>query len=309
MRQDEIIRIFPERLQKLLMAYIRDWDQLQEIHIRCFSQLILRINGEKVEMKEPAWQVSRQDFREIMDHISNYSFYALEEEIRNGFLTIPGGHRIGLCGRVVYENGRIRTMRNICFLNLRVAHEIKGCADRVLPLLYEKDRFLSTLIVSPPGFGKTTMLRDLIRRLADGSEEKEARRVAVIDERSEIGACYQGIPQNDLGMHCDVLDGCRKSEGIYRVLRSMAPEIIAVDEIGGKMDFEALEVALTSGCGLLATIHGSSYEQLLEKEGMQRLIVNGMFSRILFLTKVEQGKKYPGVVTSVRDAQGQELLL
>ena len=148
--------------------------------------------------------------------MGGFSLYAAEEELRQGFFTVRGGHRIGVAGRVILKDRQITGLKAASFLNVRVAHEIKGCADQVLPFLYVNGKFVSTLIVSPPGCGKTTLLRDLIRQVSDGSSQKAGKcsfagvNVGVADERSELGACYQGVPQNDLGMRTDVLDGFRE---------------------------------------------------------------------------------------------------
>ena len=265
--------------------------------------MALCIRGMKRLPNQNGQVVSRKEFREVLEYISRYSLYAFEEEIRRGFLTIPGGHRIGLAGQVVAENGKVKTMKYISFLNIRIAHEIKGCANPVLPYLFEKGEFLSTLIASPPGAGKTTMLRDIIRQVASGGKMFTEKTVSVIDERSEIAGSYMGKPTKDVGIHCDVLDACGKAEGIGMMIRSMAPEIVAVDEIGTEEDFEVLQMALTTGCALLATIHGSSIRQLKEKPYLHKMFAERMFQRIIFLEK----NGIPGQIQKIYDAKGQVL--
>ena len=219
------------------------------------------------------------------------SLYAAEEELRQGFFTVRGGHRIGVAGRVILKDRQITGLKAASFLNVRVAHEIKGCADQVLPFLYVNGKFVSTLIVSPPGCGKTTLLRDLIRQVSDGSSQKAGKcsfagvNVGVADERSELGACYQGVPQNDLGMRTDVLDGCPKSEGMLMLIRSMAPAVVAVDEIGGKEDIKAVEYVRNCGCALAATAHGNSLEELKERAGFRELLEEKTFERLVFLSR------------------------
>lgn len=300
MNKEEILQILPERIRRIAAETVTDWKLLQEIHIRIGGSIVLVIKGEKIMPAQGGQVVGTREFREIMEYISNYSMYAFEEEIQKGYLTIPGGHRVGVAGKALMEQGQVRTIRHITFLNIRVSHEIPGCADRVMPYLFERDRFLPTLIVSPPGAGKTTLLRDIVRQTATGGKMFSAKKVSVIDERSEIAGCYQGIPQRDVGVHCDVLDGCHKQEGIYMMLRSMAPEVIAVDEIGAEKDYEALNTALTSGCSLLATVHGNSFQHIREKPQMRKILEERMFERILFLQSGEPGK---GI--AIYDGRGQ----
>lgn len=302
MFQDEILQIFPERLRGILQKEVQNGGQLQEIHIRIQKPITLLMQGKKHITHGQV--VTEIEFRQVLEYISKYSLYAFEEEIKNGFLTIPGGHRVGLAGKVVVEHGGVKTLRNISFLNIRISHEVKGCADKVMCHLFEKERFLSTLIVSPPGGGKTTLLRDIIRQVASGEYGVQTKTVSVVDERSEIAGSYRGIPQKDVGLHCDVLDGCPKVEGIYMVIRSMGPEVVAVDEIGTKEDYEALRYALTSGCGILATAHGNSMEHLQEKPWMEHIMREHMFQRFIFLDK----GKTPGKIRCVYDEKGREMI-
>lgn len=175
----------------------------------------------------------------------------------------------------------IRTLKNIAFINIRVAHEIRGAADGILPKLYKKGKFQNTLIVSPPGFGKTTLLRDLIRQISDGNTYGAGLRVGVVDERSELAGSYLGRPQNDLGMRTDVLDGCPKAQGMLLLLRSMSPQVIAVDELGEETDRRALQKAAACGCGLLATLHGTDETDAAKRLGESCL--RQIFDRIVIL--------------------------
>ena len=174
--------------------------------------------------------------RGILETCSRHSLYAYEREISQGFLTICGGHRVGIAGKAVVEDGHVRTVRDLSSLNIRVAHEVKGCAKNVLPYLMDGETFLDTLLISPPGAGKTTLLRDLIRELSCGGTWGAGKNVSVVDERSEIAACFGGVAQCDLGPRTDVMDGCPKSEGMLMMLRSMAPQVLAVDEITAPED-------------------------------------------------------------------------
>lgn len=302
-KEKEILRILPERIRIAAKKRMDDWESLQEIHLRQGKAVAFTISGKKYVDDENGKVVSEGELRELIEYVCSYSLYAFEEEIRRGFLTIPGGHRAGVCGQVVVENNRVRNMRHISFVNIRVAHEKKGCSDDLLPLLMENERFLPTLIASSPGGGKTTLLRDLSRNLATGKKDRMAKNVSVVDERSEIAACYLGVPQNDMGICCDVMDGCPKPEGIRMMLRTMAPEVIVVDEIGTVSEVEAATEALTGGCSLLAAVHASSMEDLRRKPVWEKMLREKMFERFVFLS----GRKNPGEVAMVLDASGEEV--
>lgn len=209
--------------------------------------------------------------------------YAFDEEMKQGFLTVSGGHRIGLAGKIVMEGERVQCIRHISFLNIRFSHQVRGCADTLMPYLTQNGNVCHTLIIAPPRCGKTTVLRDVIRQLSDGSETRAGITVGVVDERSELAGSYLGIPQNDLGIRTDVLDGCRKSEGMLMLLRAMSPQVIAVDEIGSTQDGYALESVFHCGCKLLATAHGSSVEDVRRRALLNRMAEQRMFERYVVL--------------------------
>ena len=182
-------------------------------------------------------------------------------------------------------------LSHITFLNVRIAHEKRGCADDILPHIRRSDGIYNTLMLSPPGIGKTTFLRDLIRQLSAGDAGAPGMKVGVVDERSEIAACHLGIPQNDLGPRTDVLDGCKKTEGIRMLLRSMSPQILAVDELGGKEDFAAVKQALCCGCRVLGTVHAGCVQELLDKPYLQACVTQKLFGRYILIERNSRGER------------------
>ena len=216
----------------------------------------------------------------------------MRSEVRQGFLTVEGGHRIGVCGQVTEKAGAIGRIYPILYLNIRIARERKECGKTVYEQLWENDEPENTLVLSAPGTGKTTLLRDLIRLFSNGDEVHSGKRIGLVDERSEIAGCLHGIPQNDVGIRTDVLDGCPKVEGMMLLVRSMAPEILAVDEIGGVEDFSAMQYALRCGCYLLATVHAGSLEELFQKPGWDKCRDEQLFGRYVVISKEDGKRRY-----------------
>lgn len=262
---------------------------MREIRIRVGKPVFATNEKEEISLKNEDGSnfIATDRLCESMfNAINDYSLYAHSDSIRKGFITIRGGHRIGFAGQVVTEEGRVKTVCNISSLNIRISHEVKGVSDGIIKELYDNNGGIkNTLIISPPGFGKTTMLRDIIRNISNGSNEKKGMNVTVIDERSEIAACYKGIPENDLGDRCDVFDGITKAEGMILALRTMAPRVIAVDEIGGEEDINAIKQVSKCGCGIIATIHGDSKEDLYINKAVNTLIKDKLFQNYIVLGK------------------------
>ncbi len=291
-KREEILKIFSINLRKIIAELIIDFELLQEIRLRVNGPLMLVYNNKEyfvskdhriITDKTSAYIVSLNEVRETMEYISNYSLYAFEDEIRQGFITIQGGHRVGIAGKTIIEAERIKNIKHISFINIRLSHQVKGCGDKVMPYIINQNTIFHTLIISPPRCGKTTLLRDVIRQLSNGVSTIQGLNVGVVDERSEIGACYMGIPQNELGIRTDILDCCPKVEGMMMLIRSMSPSIIAVDEVGSRDDIEAIEYVMNCGCKLIATVHGSSIDDIKNKPILGRMVREKIFERYIIL--------------------------
>lgn len=294
---DSLLGLFPLKWREFWRYAAAEEENLQEIRLRVDRPVIIIKQGRECYLDERGYFTDKQDKAYIsreedlegfLQHICNYSLYAFEDEIRQGFITVAGGHRVGIAGQVVLDKpGSVRTIKHISYMNIRIAHEIKGAADKVLPKLYIDGRLKNTLIISPPGCGKTTLLRDLIRQISNGNAYGEGLCVGVVDERSEIAGSYMGKPQNDVGMRTDVLDACPKALGMMLLLRSMAPQVIAIDELGGREDMEALHLAAACGSRIVATIHGEGLKDVCRKFGADNLLREQIFESFLVLGKSE----------------------
>ena len=256
--------LFPKEDQEFWTNALQNVQSITEIRLRSgkpaiaqmgMQEYFLTKEGGFSKNREQSRCFSHEELSAILLRLCRHSLYAYEEELRAGFLTLEGGHRLGVSGETVVEDGKILTMKNIAFLNLRIAHEIRGAADELLPFVYEGSRPLNTLIISPPGCGKTTILRDLIRQISEGNAYGAGCSVSVVDERAEIGGSYLGIPQNDLGIRTDVLCGCPKAMGMRMLIRSMSPRVMAVDELGSREEMEEIHEAKRCGVTVLATLH------------------------------------------------------
>ncbi len=280
MRENEVVNILGKRIKGILEKRKIPYDKLQEIRLRIGKPIIVISDNVEWVMREV---IEKEEFMETLEYICKYSLYAFENELKQGFITIEGGHRVGISGQVYVENGEVKNFKNISSMNIRVSHEILQCAERVLPYITQEKEVLNTLIVSPPRCGKTTLLRDLVRQVSDGNSYIKGCTVGVVDERSEIGGCYLGIPQNQVGIRTDVLDACPKSKGMMMLVRSMAPRVIAVDELGGAEDVYAMEYAMNCGCKFLATVHGKSMEEIRKKPLFENLVKEHRFERYIVL--------------------------
>lgn len=303
MKEERILNVLPGSIRRILHQEELEYGYLQEIKLRTEKPLLLTYKGSELipgRQRGQPYYVTRDDIREMLEYISNYSLYAYEEEMKQGFITIEGGHRIGMTGQAIVEGGKVKNLKYISSINVRMSHEILGCADTVFPYITRQKRLCHTLIVSPPGCGKTTLLRDLIRQISTGNRYIKGMSVGVVDERSEIGGCYMGVAQNQLGIRTDVLDGCPKAEGMIMIIRSMRPEIIAVDEIGTAEDVHAIEYAMHCGCKMLATVHSQSVEELKRRPMLGKMIEEERFERYIVLGCEQE----VGRITGIYDERG-----
>ncbi len=256
------------------------FEEIQEIRLRVnkplsvicgFKQSYITPNGSLTCSAANSVNVSEQELNQCFEAVCRYSIHSFKREICEGFLTLKGGHRVGLCGTTVIHNGAIENIKNISSLNFRIAHQIKGCAEKLYNQVFSNG-LSNVLIAGAPMSGKTTLLRDLTRII--GSSYK----TSVIDERGEIAAVWNGIPQNDVGINTDVFDGYPKTEGITTAIRVMSPQVIVCDEIGGDKDMTAIKQASYCGVYVVAAIHATDITELVQRTGTD------VFGKIIFLS-------------------------
>lgn len=297
--ENTILQLFPDRQRGFWQQVSACQKDIQEIRLRAYRPIVIHKGGRELfldadgsftDSLSKARATRPEELEGLMQHICHYSLYAFEEELRQGFVTVQGGHRVGVAGQAVLESdGKLRSIKNISFMNIRIAHEIKGAADEIVPRMYGPEGLRSTLIISPPGCGKTTLLRDMIRQISDGNPWGKGMTVGVVDERSELAGSFCGLPQNDIGMRTDVLDACPKELGMFLLLRSMAPQVIAIDELGSRAEFDRLRSAAACGCRILATAHGAGMEDVRRRFGVDKNEWTQLFDLFLLLEK-RQGK-------------------
>lgn len=260
----------------------------EEIRLRPGHPLLVQGGGREYWLP---LTVNVEDLLETMNILSQYSYYAFAQQLARGYITVAGGHRVGVAGRVTVSDGRVAAMAEAGSVNIRIARQLKGVGMDVLPWLFARGQLLNTLILAAPGCGKTTLLRDLIRLLSD----EAGLRVGVADERSELAGCYQGIPQLDVGRRTDVLDGCPRDQGLEMLVRSMGPQVVAADEIGRRADVRALENVLAAGVAVLTTAHARDLAEARQRPVLRGLLAEGYFQRAVILGRREGRPALAGV--------------
>lgn len=295
-----IIDYFAENIKQLLNEVDELlYSSLTEIRLRVNMPIILYTHSGEFTITEvgqikqnisDGYKVQKVDILKTIELVSNFSLYAFENELKNGYITIPGGHRVGICGTTVVDGDRIKTIKNFSGINIRICHQIfdvsKPLINHIVSINENIPKVFHTMIISPPACGKTTMLRDIIRLLSYGVLGKfNGLTVGVVDERSEIAGSYQGIYQNDVGPRTDVLDACPKDLGMIMLLRAMAPKVIAVDELGKENDILALEDIINSGVKVICTVHGNTLDELKKKDTLKYILDKEIFERYIVLGK------------------------
>ncbi len=307
--EEEVLPHLPAEIKSLLLATTQATrEQIEEIRLRSGQPLALGLQGQEVFLNPEGKLTSEatEGYRVTLDQVAatwqrmgRFSVYALEEELRRGFLTLAGGHRVGLAGQFLQEEGRLKQVTS---LNVRLAKELPGIAALVLPYLVENGIVLNTMIVSPPQGGKTTLLRDLIRQISTGVRRLglPGHKVGVVDERSELAGSMDGVPQLDLGPRTDVLDASPKVEGLWLILRSLSPQVIVTDELGGASEAAALSDAARAGVRILATAHARDWSDLWGRNGTRLLSEEKIFQRYVILGS-SLGR---GTVENIHDGEG-----
>lgn len=287
-----IMQYFPNNIKEVIFENISISisEYIEEIRIRLNRPITLKI-GQEVMIIEHI--INRDEINEIFERICENSIYSYKKEICEGFITIKGGHRVGITGTAVIEE-KIKNINYISSLNFRIAREKKDSSkDIIKHIINQKENNIyNTLIISPPGCGKTTLLRDIIRNISNGIKEVNftPKVVGLVDERGEIAATYKGVPQNDIGIMTDVMSNFPKSIGMKMLIRSMSPQIIACDEIGGTDDVQAIKTAVCSGVKGIFTAHGRKIEEIIKNPELNQLIKENIVEKVVELSIHEKGK-------------------
>lgn len=280
---DEILLNFPLHIREKMRNI--DFTNLEEIRIRNNRPIFLKIGQSEQQVN---YIINTNDVLEILQKICDNSIYTYQNQICNGYITIKGGHRIGITGNIVIKDGQVTNISHIYSLNFRIARQVIDCSNKILESVLDlkNNTVFNTIIISPPGRGKTTILRDLIRKISDGIPEISFNgiNVGVVDERGEIAAMYKGIPQNDIGIRTDVIENVSKYNGMQILIRAMGPEVIACDEIGTKEDIEAIQYAINSGVKGIFTMHGSNMTSVKSNSEINKIIESKLIEKIIFLS-------------------------
>lgn len=287
---ESILALLPKKIQNQLLKVPPEFlKKSEELRIRAERPIEVMIAGEPYFV---SYEVSVQDIEQLLSHLSQFSLYTLEEELKRGYITIAGGHRVGLSGKVILEQGTVKAIRDISSFNIRIARQKIGVAESLIPFLYN-EAWKHTLIIGAPQTGKTTILRDMARIMSIGYETLKipSQKVGIVDERSEIAGCVHGVPQLEFGIRVDVLDGCPKAEGMMMMIRSMSPDVLVVDEIGREEDSIAVLDAVNAGIKLISTTHGHTFADIKKRPFMAKLLSHNIFERFIEIKRDNKGNR------------------
>ncbi len=309
---DEVINSLSTNLREKIKNISSNDLSIEEIRLRAQKPLIInsnnkdyfynsRLNKLDLNMDNP-YIVTKDDIEQTFQIMCKYSIHSFIDDIKKGFITLRGGHRVGLVGKTIIEDGQVKNIKHISSLNIRVSREVLGCSDKILNhIIRGNNQINNTLIISPPQCGKTTLIRDIVRNISNGNEKFgfSGTKVALIDERNEISGSYLGIPQMNVGIRTDVIETCPKDIGIMMLLRSMSPNVIVTDEIGSLEEIKALYTALNGGVSLITTVHGDSIEDIKNRKELSNLLDSELFKKVIILS----AKKGPGTVEKIYDLE------
>lgn len=289
-RVSEILPYLPQNIRGMLSGIIADeWINIEEIRLRSGAPLTIGVSGEScfitptggvTNYESDAYKSTAEEVQAAFAAVCENSVYAHLEEIRQGYITVRGGHRVGICGKAVTDSGEIKSFREVSSLNFRIAHQLIGIADGIIDAVVSGSEVKSTLIISPPQVGKTTLLRDIARQVSD-----KGFKCGIADDRGELAAMYGGFATNDVGAQTDVIDGAPKAAAIEMLLRTMSPKVIISDEIATERDVAALRLAAGTGVKIIASTHGESADEVAARRLLSPIIKDKIFSQAIVLKR------------------------
>lgn len=312
----DIAAFLSQEIREIILGIDNGISLIEEIRLRADKPLMIQNyqddwfvskDGRLTKDNVNLHIVRQEQIIKTLELMSSNSIYAYQDEIKNGFITLRGGYRVGVTGKAVLDGENIKNIKDISGLNIRISREVKGCAGKILGhVLKNSSDVYNTLIVSPPSCGKTTVLRDLARHISSGASKYDFRgiKVGIVDERSEIAACHRGVPQNDVGIRTDVLDGCPKASGMVIMLRSMSPKVIMTDEIGNQGDKDAVMRVINAGIKIITTAHGYNISELKSRQEVVSLINEKVFERYIVLSN----HNGPGTLEEVIDGTTMQVV-